>query len=312
MSSPEQASVPTPEQAMDRINAAFGRHPGYRALHARGKYYQATFTAEPVAATLTRAAHMSGEPIPTLVRLSNGAGDPDLPDKAPDVRGLAVSFRPPGGATDLLAQTAPRFPVRTVQDFLQLTQAAAGTRRKPWLLPLYMARHPGTVPALVANLRAKAIVPPPSFAVLPYYPVHAYGWHASDGSSRWVRYTWLPAASSDSPEGPSTNARREPNYLHEEFEQRLARGPVRFTLEVRIAADGDDPNDPTSVWRTDTVQRVGTLEITEPTADPEADGSVVVFDPTRVIDGIELSQDPILRYRAAAYSESVRRRTGGS
>ena len=42
--------------------------------------------------------------------------------------------------------------------------------------------------------------------------------------------------------------------------------------------------------------------------DPEESGGPVVFDPTRVVDGIELSDDPILRYRAGAYSESVARR----
>ena len=34
----------------------------------------------------------------------------------------------------------------------------------------------------------------------------------------------------------------------------------------------------------------------------------MVFDPTRVVDGIELSDDPILRYRPSAYAESVKRR----
>jgi catalase len=34
--------------------------------------------------------------------------------------------------------------------------------------------------------------------------------------------------------------------------------------------------------------------------DPEAGGRPVVFDPTRIVDGIELSDDPILRYRPAA------------
>jgi catalase len=32
-------------------------------------------------------------------------------------------------------------------------------------------------------------------------------------------------------------------------------------------------------------------------------------DPTRVTDGIELSADPVLRFRPEAYSESVNRRT---
>jgi catalase len=34
-----------------------------------------------------------------------------------------------------------------------------------------------------------------------------------------------------------------------------------------------------------------------------------VFDPTRVVDGIELSNDPVLRFRSPAYSVSVGRRT---
>ena len=39
------------------------------------------------------------------------------------------------------------------------------------------------------------------------------------------------------------------------------------------------------------------------------DGDVLVFDPTRVTDGIELTGDPILRVRTAAYRASVGRRT---
>ena len=43
-------------------------------------------------------------------------------------------------------------------------------------------------------------------------------------------------------------------------------------------------------------------------ADPESGGDVVVFDPTRVIDGVELSDDPILHARPKAYSVSIDRR----
>lgn len=35
---------------------------------------------------------------------------------------------------------------------------------------------------------------------------------------------------------------------------------------------------------------------------------VLVFDPSRGTDGIECSDDPVLAFRPAAYSESVRRR----
>ena len=54
----------------------------------------------------------------------------------------------------------------------------------------------------------------------------------------------------------------------------------------------------------------GRLEITRLAHDREQGDDVLVFDPTRVTDGIELSDDPILRFRTHAYAESVLRRTG--
>ena len=66
---------------------------------------------------------------------------------------------------------------------------------------------------------------------------------------------------------------------------------------------------PVSVWGGSDGFSAGTIEITTAVDDPERSGGPVVFDPTRVVDGIELSDDPILRYRPVAYSESVARRT---
>ena len=39
--------------------------------------------------------------------------------------------------------------------------------------------------------------------------------------------------------------------------------------------------------------------------DREQDGDMLVFDPTRVTDGIECSEDPILNFREHAYAVSV-------
>ena len=64
-----------------------------------------------------------------------------------------------------------------------------------------------------------------------------------------------------------------------------------------------------SVWRGSRDFVAGWLEITTPEDDHEAQGDVVVFDPTRVVDGIELSDDPILRYRPSAYAVSIERRS---
>ena len=236
------------------------------------------------------------------MRWSNGGGNPRASDKAPDVRGMSVSFKLPGDtATDLLGQTAPRFPVRTPEAFVAMTEAATNPRK----LPAFLLRSPSAIPALVANARAQALVPPASYAVATYYPVHAYRWVAAGGTGSWVRYVLRPQSSTD-PEGTFTGRDR----LREEIAARLVAGPVSYTLEVHVAADDDDPHDPRSVWNPREVVDAGTLTVTSLADDPEADGGVVVFDPTRIVDGIELSDDPILRYRPQAYSESVERRLG--
>ena len=250
-----------------------------------------------------RALHFSGKPVEVIARFSNGGGLPERHDNAPDVRGMAVSFRlPDGTATDLLGQTAPRFPVRTPEAFVQLVEASQDKKK----LAQFVWRHRDALPALVANARAKSIVAPHSYAEATYYPIHAYKWLAPDGAESWVRYRMVPLAEVGDRLDAASRGRHR---LAEELAERVAAGPVRFTLSVQFAHAGDDPHDPMSVWGKDARHLdAGTIEITAPDPDREADGKVMVFDPARIVDGIELSDDPILRFRPAAYSASVDRR----
>jgi catalase len=297
--------VISPERAVDAINRRFGRHPRRRALHAKGTLCRGSFTATPAAARLTRAAHMQGAPVDATVRFSNGSGDPDSPDYAPEVRGLAVKlYLPDGSRTDISAQTVPRFPVRTPDAFIALVKASGAGRF--WRLPLFLATHPEALPALRAN--APALKPPPSYASRRYYAIHAFKWVDADGGERHVRYRWLPE-SSESPISSEDAKSRGRDYLQDELKERLERAPVRFTLELQIAGPGDSVDDPTAVWpdERETVT-AGTLEVTGLETGRETGDDVLVFDPTRVTDGIELTDDPILKYRPAAYSASVERR----
>jgi catalase len=294
----------TPQDAVDTANEVFGRHPGKRAFHAKGTLLSGTFTATTAAASLTRAAHMQGEPVPALARVSNGNGNPRVPDYRPDVRGLAVKFDlPDGSQSDIVCQSLPRFPFRTPDEFVEFVR----TQRQPaiaWRFPLYLARHPGMSGALRANL--PAFKPPQSYATIPYYGVHAYRFVDSEGGSRYVRYTWRPEAG-EARLGAREARARGRDYLRQEIRERLARGPVRFTLELQVAAPGDDVDDPSSAWPEERERvNAGTLELTA--VDEARDENALVFDPVRVTDGIEPSDDPVLRFRPAAYSESVTRR----
>jgi catalase len=296
----------TPGQAMERIHARFGAHDGYRALHAKGIHCVGTFTATPDAASLTRAGHMSGQPVPAKVRFSNGGGNPNVPDYVPDVRGLAVSFQlPDGTATDILAQTLPHFPFRDQEGFLD---ALAVSERTPATLPKlipFLVRYPSALRHLrSANAEAARRA---SFAARRYFAFHAFRWTDADGGERWVRYFWHPTV--DEAEFSAEEAkRRGRDYLFDDLRERLAEGPVRMRLEVQIAAPGDDPDDPSNEWPADRRRlTVGTLEVTA--VDGLADDGIV-FDPMRLIDGIEASNDPVLRFRPAVYTVSHARRTG--
>lgn len=298
-----------PQAGVDAANAVFGRHEGYRALHAKGILLEGSFTATPEAAGLTHAAHMQGDPIPVTARFSNGGGDPEVPDYRPDVRGLAVKlYLPDGARTDIVAQTVPRFPVSTPEAFVQLLHAQVPGPAMAWRLPAFLATHPGALARLPESV--KALRPLESFATTTYYALHAYRFRDADGGSRYVRYTFVPGAG-ETRIGPREAKRRGPDYLQDDIRERLARGPVRFTLELQIAQPGDPVDDPAAAWPAER-ERVsaGTLELTGLETERETGADVLVFDPTRVTDGIEPSDDPILRYRHDAYSESVARRMG--
>jgi catalase len=302
---------PLAREAVDLLHQTYGRHEGYRAVHSKGTVCRGIFTAQPDAARLTRAAHMQGEPVHVTTRFSNGAGDPASPDFVQDGRGMATKFYlPDGSRTDIVALNLPCFFARTPEDFVKFTRAG---KRLPLIkqpgprFALYLATHREALPAVRAFL---ALKPPASYARVRYNGLHAFRWMDADGGERYVRYSWLPEA------GEATLSSGEakhagPDYLRRDLIERLGREPARFTLQVQLAGEGDSVADSTAAWPRDReTVAVGTLELTELETGRDTGGDILVFDPTRLTDGIELTDDPIPRFRSQAYSVSVERRAG--
>lgn len=298
----------TPDDAIDAIRGTGGAQPGERALHAKGKLYRGTFTATSEAAQLSRAAHLNGSAVPALVRFSSGSGNPKQPDNAPGVRGMAVKFTlPDGSTTDVSTQTAKLFPASTPDGFISLLRAMRPGAAAPLRLLGYIATHPRFVSALPVVRAANTV--PASYGTIAYHGLHAFHWVAADGSARFVRYHLLPAGG-EKLLSPDVAKAKGADFLIDELDQRLASEPVRFSYQVQIAADGDSTVDPSKPWRSSQTVTVGTLTITGADTEREHGGDIVVFDPMRVTDGIEPSDDPVLRFRTLAYSASVKLRTG--
>jgi catalase len=256
---------------------------------------------------------MQGEPVRTTVRFSNGAGNPDAPDYAArEGRGMSVKFYlPDGEKTDIVALSLPSFFVRTPEDFVEFTRT-----REPdpetgqpdtAKVGAFLEAHQEALPAIQFVLGAK---PPVSYTTVVYNSIHSFKWVSGDGEERFVRYRWEPEAGEESLEPEEAKARGR-DYLQEEIAQRVQGDGAAFRLFVILAEEGDDVDDPTVAWPEEREKvEVGRLELTGLDETREKDGDVLVMDPSRVVDGIELSGDQILRFRPHAYAVSVERRAG--
>lgn len=298
----------TPDEAIEAIRGTGGAQPGSRALHAKGTLYRGRFTAAPAAAALSRAKHLDGSTVPALFRFSNGSGNPAQDDRVPGIRGLAVKLTlPDGSTTDVSTQTARLFVSSTPDGFVDLLKAMRPGPTMPLRLGKYFLTHPRLLGALPVVRDANRI--PASYATAEYHGLHAFRWVAADGSSRFVRYHLRPVAGQDYLSA-SAAKHKDSDFLHHELNHRLTGGPVRFDYRVQIAGPNDSTVDPSAPWRGSQVVTVGTFEVTGLETEREHGGDIVVFDPMRVTDGIEPSEDPVLRFRSVAYSASVKLRTG--
>jgi catalase len=300
-------------QIVETMRALAGAHPGFRPAHAKGIVGAGTFHPSPDARRVTKAAHLQGGDTPVIVRFANASGNPQVPDGLPGVRSLSVKFPLAGGkAADILGNSIEGFPARTPEEFLEFLRAqipeAATGKPDPAAVPKFLGTHPGAA-AFVGRLGQKAV--PASYAQVSYHAEHAFLFVAADGSRRFGRYHFVPEAG-EAFLTPAEGGMRSPTSLREELESRLRGGPVTFNLVLQLAADVDPTDDPTALWPADRAHvPLGRLDITRISPTSAEDEKRLIFDPTNRTDGIELSNDPVLRVRAEAYSISFERRSRG-
>lgn len=288
-----------------------GFHPGYRGVHAQGRYYAAIFKATPEAKKLSRAVHLQGEPVPVTVRHGHSAsGNPWGPAVTPS---MAVKFYlPDGTVTDLIGLAIPIFFTRTPDEMLEFLTAAkpdpvTGRPDEKKFMQV-LATHPWTAKAVQI---IKSLPYPVSFAQTIFHALHAFRFVNAADEAQYARYHWEPEAGVAS-QTLEELQKQSPSYLFEELEARLRKAPVIFNLILQLAGEGDPTDDPTAPWPDDLERvRIGQLEVRRPTTVEEIGDPVMLHDPTRLTDGIEPSDDPILAVRRGVYEVSVAHRTGG-
>jgi len=303
-----QALAEESVKALDNLNG--GVHPGHRPVHAKGSLLAGHFTPTTEAAALSRAPHFHAASTLVMVRFSDFAGVPAVPDNDPNgasPRGCAIRFQLGDHVhTDIIAHSADGFPVRTAPEFVEFLHAiyASGPDvPHPSPIEQFLGSHPK---ALVFVQMPKPI--PTSFAKESYFSVTAHKFIDSAGTSRHVRYRILPDAGNEYLDAEGAAA-KGPNFLMDELTERVAAGPIKMNIWVQIANDGDVVDDATEHWPAESPQvLLGTVTLTGLVPKDDSEAARIIFDPIPRVEGIEPSADPLLEPRADTYLVSGRRR----
>lgn len=275
-----------------------------RFVHAKGIVVQGSFQPSPEAASISRAAHFQGDIVPVTIRFSDGAPDSTVADTSPDAapRGMAIRFEI-GRGTDIMAIDHNGFIVGTGEEFLALQKAITATdasRPHPWPIEEFLAAHPSAL-KFVQDLKSL----PASFVTDSYYSNNALVFVNSHGQKRAGRYQIVPEGGSQFLDDAAAKS-KPPNFLSEDLKARLAKAPARFHLLLQLASPSDQTVDGSMVWPDDRKKLdLGIITITSVVADSAAAERKLAFDPTRLIDGIELSDDPLPALRSRVYVYSV-------
>ena len=294
------------QQIFELMSKAPGVQPGRRPLHAKGVVCMGTFSPSADASGISRAAHFRTT-APVTVRFSDGGTDPSIPDSSPNAfpEGMAMRFME-GRGTDIVANSHNGFIVGTGEDFLALVKAQATTdpsKPHPWPIEVFMGGHPNAL-KFVQDPKPT----PVSFGTQSFFGNNAFRFINKDGLKQAGRYQIVPVAGPRYLDDAAAKA-KSPNFLGEELKSRVAEGSVKFRLILQLPNPGDRTDDSSVVWPDDRrKEELGTISITSVVPDSAAAEKNLAFDPTRLTDGIELSDDPLPAIRSRVYALSVARR----
>ena len=253
-----------------------------------------------------------------VARFSNFSGEIIRDDGKRAPHGLALRLEGGvAGTMDLVLVDITRFPSANREDFVSLTQAFAHrgfarAHRLAWLM--FTGRTSFTA------LRGMRQRPNTSYTQRVYFGLNTFNWRLDNGDNVAldpVRYlaTPRPGGGRASLGGPSAHR------LDDDLRARLARnGSVWFDIELEVGRTTGirrlskarllSPMERWPRWLRRERRPLCSVELTKYVEYVKADDVGLRFDVMRLPEGVEPSDDEILRARAASYPTSYLRRRG--
>ena len=301
-----------------------------RAVHARGAGAHGVFVANGAGEGISRAGFLkSGVQTPVFVRFSTVLGSRGSADLARDTRGFATRFYTGEGNYDLVGNNIPVFFIQDGIKFPDLIHAAKPQpdREIPQAQSAhdtfwdFASLHTEAQAHTMWNMSDRGL--PRSFRTMEGFGVHTFRMIDDNDQTMLVKFHWKPKQGVHSvtwEEAQLTNG-NDPDFHRRDLADAIESGAYpEWDFGVQVMPDTDDQTfagidllDPTKFVPEELapVQVIGTLTLNGNPVNYFAETEQVAFNPSNLVPGIDLTNDPLLQARLFSYLDTQITRLGG-
>jgi catalase len=296
-----------------------------RVVHARGTGAFGVF--QPAAgdiSDLTKAVVFApGTQTPVFVRFSTVMGYRGSPEQARDPRGFAVKFYTRQGNWDMVGINWPIFFIRDAikfPDFVHANKPSAVTGvQDPNLAFDFFAHVPESTNMLTHLYTDEGM--PDSYRHMDGYAVHAFKFVNSAGEVRYVKFHWksLQGIHGLRPQEIAGSIGKDWNLNTNDLYNAIKAGEYpKWDLYIQVLKPEElakfdfDALDDTKVWTSVPERKIGTMTLNRVPDNYFESTEESAFAPSRLVPGIEPSEDRMLQGRLFAYADTQMYRLGAN
>lgn len=294
-----------------------------KIVHARGFGVYGEFEAYESMKEYTKAHFLqkANRKTPVFVRFSNFTGNRGSKDTAVDIRGLAVKFYTQEGNYDSLSLQFPVFILADAMKFMDVSHAAQPNPKTH--MPQASVAHDSFWDYVVSNPESAHMVMwlmsmrgrPRSWRMMEGYPINTFRFVNDKGVSTFVRFVWKPKLGVHSLFLNEANeiGGADADFHRRDLVEAIENGTYpEYELGVQLIAEEDefkydfDLLDDTKLWPEEEVpvKIIGKMTLNRLMDNFFAEEEQSAFNPSNLVPGIEMSNDPVLQGRSIAYRDT--------
>src|SRR5690625_1584567 len=300
-----------------------------KVVHARGDGAYGEFELYKSMKHVTKA-HFLQEPgtkTPVFVRFSNFIGSKGSKDTAIDIRGFATKFYTQDGNYDMLALSFAVFAVMDAMKFADFVHAVKPNPRTG--VPQATVAHDNAWDYVANNQEIAHFIMwlmsdrgrPRSWRMMEGWPVNTFRFINENGQSTFVRFVWKPLLGVHSLMLDEANiiGGLDADFHRRDLQEAIKKGTYpEYELGIQLIAEEDQFNydydilDNTKIWPEEEVpvEIIGKMTLNQLVDNQFAEEEKSSFDPSRLVPGIDFTNDPVLQGRSFAYRDTDYHRLG--